>query len=333
MTAVSAAAPEPASRASLAVTLTRSEASYGTRSALTEVFGTADGGHSWTRSAPVHAPGVARWLAFSDPAHGWLLQDLGAAIGNNPVRLYRISDGGRHWLLIAASPRCDQARTGPGTLPSACDKTGIGFATPTDGWLTGTCFPLADAVLATHGGGAHWAPQPLPLAANACMPDSCFISPPQFFRSTGFLTIDHGGRAPYLLVSHDTGTTWHPVAVPQAAGPFGSARFFSARQGLLIPAASQDTPGRVFYLTSDGGQTRTPASPGTPTPWAHHPSTPPRTAAGPGPATSPACSNPALELPWAAGGIGRRPAIKPGPCPSPRASLHQAAAFCGWSAR
>ncbi len=46
--------------------------------------------------------------------------------------------GGRHWLLIAASPRWNQAGTGPGTLPSACDKTGIGFATPTDGWLTGT---------------------------------------------------------------------------------------------------------------------------------------------------------------------------------------------------
>ncbi len=251
-----------ASRAWLAVTLTRSEAGYGTRSALTEVFGTADGGRSWTRPAPVHAPGVARWLAFSDPAHGWLLQDLGAAMGNNPVRLYRTSDGGRHWLLIAASPRWNQAGTGPGTLPSACDKTGIGFATPTDGWLTGTCFPLADAVLATHDGGAHWAPQALPLAANACMPDSCFISPPQFFRSTGFLTIDHGGRTPYLLVSHDTGTTWHPVAVPQAAGPFGSARFFTARQGLLIPAASQDTPGRVFYLTSDGGQTWTPVRQG-----------------------------------------------------------------------
>jgi len=127
-----------ASRAWLAVTLTRSEAGYGTRSALTEVFGTADGGRSWTRPAPVHAPGVARWLAFSDPAHGWLLQDLGAAMGNNPVRLYRTSDGGRHWLLIAASPRWNQAGTGPGTLPSACDKTGIGFATPTDGWLTGT---------------------------------------------------------------------------------------------------------------------------------------------------------------------------------------------------
>ncbi len=244
------------SRASLAVTRTRS----GARPAVTEVFGTRDGGRSWTRSAPLHAPGVARWLDFSDPAHGWLLQDLGAAMGNNPAQLYRTSDAGRRWSLIAASPRENQAGASPIGLPAACDKTGIGFATPTDGWLTGACFTLADAVLATHDGGAHWAPQALPLPANACMPDGCFISAPQFFGPAGFLTIDHGGKAPYLLVTQDTGTTWQAVAVPQGAGPSGSARFFSARQGLLIPGLH--TPGRVFYLTSDGGQTWTPVRQG-----------------------------------------------------------------------
>ncbi len=243
-----------ASRAWLAVTPARSQAGFGGRQpAMVEVFGTADGGRTWTRSAPFRAPGVARWLDFSDPVHGWLLQDLGAAMGNNPVRLYRTSDSGRHWSLIAPSPRWNQPGTGRGTLPSACDKTGPAFADPADGWLTATCFSLADAVLATRDGGAHWVSQELPLPANACMPDGCSISPPQFFGSTGFLTIDRGREAPYLLVTHDTGTTWHTLATPQAAWPASSARFFSAKQGLLIPAHG---PGRVF-LTSDGGQTWT----------------------------------------------------------------------------
>jgi len=162
-------------------------------------------------------------------------------MGNNPVRLYRTGGGGRRWPLIVASPRENQAGASPGGLPVACDKTGIAFATPTDGGLTSACFSLAGAVLATHDGGAHWAPQALPLPANACMLDGCLIPPPQFFGRTGFLTIDHGGSAPYLLV----------------AGPIGSARFFGARQGLLIPALSQDTPGPVFYQTSDAGQTWT----------------------------------------------------------------------------
>ena len=249
------------SRAWFAVTLAPSQASSGSRRpALIEVSGTADAGRTWTRPASFHAPGGARWLGFTDPAHGWLLQDLGAAMGNNPVQLYRTGDGGRHWSLIAASPRLNQAGTGRGTLPSACDKTGITFATPTDGWLTGACFSLADAVLASHDGGVHWAPQALPLPANTCMPDGCLISPPQFFGRTGFLMIARGEQAPYLLITQDTGTTWHVVPVPRAAGPFRSAQFFSARQGLLIPGLH--TPGRVFYLTSDAGHTWTPVRQG-----------------------------------------------------------------------
>jgi photosystem II stability/assembly factor-like uncharacterized protein len=245
------------SRAWLAVTRTRS----GVRPAVTEVFGTADAGRTWSRPAPIRAPGAARWLDFTDPANGWLLQDLGAAMGNNPVQLYRTSDAGRRWLLIAASPRWNQAGPSPSGLPAACDKTGIGFATPADGWLTGACFSLADGVLATRDGGAHWVPQALPLPANTCLPDGCLISPPQFFGRTGFLMIARGEQAPYLLVTQDTGTTWHVASVPRAAGPYRSAQFFSARQGLLIPGLH--TPGRVFYLTSDGGQTWTPVRQGT----------------------------------------------------------------------
>ena len=246
-----------ASRAWLAVTLARSEANYGTRPAITEVFGTADGGRFWTRSAPIRAPGVARWLDFTDPAHGWLLQDLGAAMGQNAVQLYRTSDGGRHWSPIARTPRLGRAASSVSGLAVACDKTGIAFATTTDGWLTSGCFRLADAVLVSHDGGARWSPQELPVPTDACMPDSCLISPPQFFGRTGFLTIAHGTTAPYLLVSQDTGATWHKVAVPQAGVAFGLARFFDARHGLFIPAAAQDTPGRVFYVTVDGGRTWT----------------------------------------------------------------------------
>jgi photosystem II stability/assembly factor-like uncharacterized protein len=214
--------PLSARQAWLTVTVTRSQDGYGIRPARTVVFGTADGGRSWTPSAPLRAPGYAGWLAFTDSARGWLVQDLGAAMEQNPVRLYRTGDGGRRWSLVAASPRWGQAGTSPSGLHIACDKTGIVFATPADGWLTSACFSLGDALLATHDGGAHWAPQPLPLPASACTPALCLVSAPQFFGATGFLTVDHGGRSPYLLVTHDTGATWHAEPVPEAAGPFGA---------------------------------------------------------------------------------------------------------------
>ena len=254
--------PLSAGRAQLAVTVTPSQDEYGIRPARTVVFGTADGGRSWTRSAPIRAPGYAGWLAFAGPARGWLVQSLGAAMEQNPVRIYGTGDGGRHWSLIAASARWNQAGTSPSGLPIACDKTGVVFATPADGWLTSACFSLADALLVTHDGGARWAPQPLPLPASACTPALCVVSAPQFFGPTGFLTIDHGGRSPDLLVTHDAGATWHAERVPPGAGPFGVAHFFDTRHGLLVPAVEQDTPGWVFYVTADGGRTWAPVRQG-----------------------------------------------------------------------
>jgi photosystem II stability/assembly factor-like uncharacterized protein len=251
-----------ASRAWLAVTFDMSPAGYGIHPARTVTFGTADGGRSWTRSAPIHAPGYASSLAFTDATHGWLLQSLGAAMQQNPVHVYRTVDGGRRWLLIAETLRRPGAGTSRSGLPVSCDKTGIAFAAPADGWLTSACFSLTGAVLTTHDGGALWAPQPLPLPPGTCGPSSCLIYPPQFFGPTGFLTIPHAG-APYLLVSHDTGATWQAEQLPRAAGPLGSVHFFDARHGLLISApVEQDTPGRVFYVTSDGGQTWTPVRQG-----------------------------------------------------------------------
>ena len=249
-------------RAWLAVTFGMSQSGYGIHPARTVTFGTADGGRTWTRSAPIHAPGYASSLAFTDATHGWLLQSLGAAMQQNPVQVYRTGDGGRRWSLIAATLRQPGAGTSPSGLPVSCDKTGIAFATPADGWLTSACFSLAGAVLATRDGGAHWAPQPLPLPPGTCGTSSCLIYPPQFFGPTGFLTVPHVG-APYLLVSHDTGATWQAEPLPRAAGPLGSVHFFDARNGLLVSApVEQDSPGQVFYVTADGGRTWTPVRQG-----------------------------------------------------------------------
>lgn len=254
-----------ADRAWLAVTLARSESDYGVTPHRTEVFGTVDGGRSWTRSAPIRAPGYAGWLDFTDPANGWLMQDLGAAMQQSHVQLYRTTDGGRHWSRSAETLPWPQTGTGPSGLPVSCDKTGIAFATPKTGWITAGCFKLSDALRVTHDGGRHWAAQRLPIPAAACMQSECDVSPPRFFGSTGFLLVGRYPGASYLLVSRDTGATWHPTGpLPPGAGAYPQIQFFDRRRGLLMPAGTQADFGRTCYATSDGGRTWTPVRQGRP---------------------------------------------------------------------
>jgi len=255
---------ESASRAWFAVTLVRSESSYGVTPHRTEVFGTANGGRSWTSSAPIRAPGTARWLDFTDPAHGWLMQDLGAAMQQSHVQLYRTSDGGRHWALIAQTLPWPRTGTSGSGLPVYCDKTGIAFTTAQTGWLTGGCNSLSDALLVSHDGGLRWAPQALPIPAGPCQRNGCAVSAPRFFGPTGFLTVGGYPGTGHLLASHDAGATWTTVPLPAAARSNPAFLAFDARRGILIPIGPQGVIGRTFYATSDGGRSWTQVRQGMP---------------------------------------------------------------------
>jgi photosystem II stability/assembly factor-like uncharacterized protein len=256
-----------ASRAWLAVTRLAANGSYSTTPSRTVVFATADGGRTWTASAPIRSPGEARWMSFADPGHGWLVMDLGGAMGQDPVRIYRTTDGGARWTLAAASPpppATQQApgppATGPSGISTACDKTGIVFANPRDGWLTTDCNDLADTLLVSHDGGVTWQPQALPVPSGACMPAGCSAYPPQFSGRTGLLVIAPGNRPPYLLRSDDGGATWHLLAVPPAARGFQAADLIDASHAVLVPGGP---PGQVrrrigeLWFTADRGQSWT----------------------------------------------------------------------------
>jgi photosystem II stability/assembly factor-like uncharacterized protein len=243
-----------AERAYLAVTV--SSRSYG--SATTRVFATGDGGRTWTESAPVKAVGYASGLSFTDPSHGWLLWNEGAAMGRNPVRVYRTADGGAHWSLTAQSPSFNSTSTSTGGIPLACDKTGITFPSVSAGWLTSVCaVGLADELLVSRDGGGTWARQPLPLPAGVCGDTGCELSGPEFTGGTGFLTLGSYTGSPALLVSRDLGQTWQSMPLPSGSGVYPQIRFFDAQRGVLVPAGSQASLGDVFYTTSDGGQTWT----------------------------------------------------------------------------
>jgi photosystem II stability/assembly factor-like uncharacterized protein len=232
----------------LAVTVLAANGSYGTTPSRTVVFSTSDGGRTWTTSAPIRSPGEARWMSFPDPSHGWLMMDLGAAMGQNPVQIYRTDDGGVRWSLAATSPR----------ISTSCDKTGIVFSGTRDGWLSGACNALSLALLVTHDGGTTWQPQPLPVPSGVCAVSGCLVYPPQFSGRSGLLAIAPGNRPPFLLRTDDRGLNWHVLTVPFAARWFGSADLIDARHAVLVPGTPPSAVRgaiRELWFTANGGRT------------------------------------------------------------------------------
>jgi photosystem II stability/assembly factor-like uncharacterized protein len=243
-----------AQSAYLSVTASSDESQPGT----THVFATSDGGLTWTESAPLTAEGAPRQLSFTDPLHGWLLWDEGAAMGRNPVRVYRTTDGGSHWSLTAQSPPMNS--TSSAGIPVGCDKTGITFVSAAAGWMSSDCAAgLSGELLVSRDGGVTWAPQRLPVPASLCAGNDCVLSGPEFTDGTGFVTVAAYSGATTLLVTRDLGQTWQSVPLPAGYAygqyPYPQVKFFDPEHGVLVSAGSQGTIGTVFYTTSDGGQT------------------------------------------------------------------------------
>jgi photosystem II stability/assembly factor-like uncharacterized protein len=153
------------------------------------VFATADGGRTWTDSAPPRAVSTVSQVSFADPHDGFLL--LGGddgAMGQDSVWLYRTSDGGARWSLATATPAPTGAavdsQLGPGQVPAACDKNALAFPTATAGWFASTCNAgLASALLVSRDGGTSWSDQSLPLHATTCAGTTCTVRVPS--SSTG----------------------------------------------------------------------------------------------------------------------------------------------------
>jgi photosystem II stability/assembly factor-like uncharacterized protein len=222
----------------------------------TLVFSTGSGGASWSESAPVRGSQPVA-IDFVSASRGWLLDSPGAAMNQNPVRLYGSTDGGAHWSLIAKSAASGSAPPSGSGLPVYCDKDGMSFSGAVDGWITGDCNSLADAVLQSADGGAHWTSPSLPLPADLCMSSGCEVPAPQFAGTSTFLEICAYPSAAYLLVSENDGATWQTERLPAGAGPYPRLQFFSATDAIAVSAASQGVIERDFYLTTNGGQSWT----------------------------------------------------------------------------
>ena len=225
----------------------------------TVVFGTGDGGRTWTESAPFQAPEPASLLSFAGPGDGWLLANYGGTMGQDPVWLYRTTDAGLRWSLVAATP---PSGTGGSGLPAACGKGVLAFATAQIGWLAGACNAASpDVLLVTRDGGARWAPQALPVPASVFCQVGCEVyRPPQFFGQAGFVAIGDGPGGPHFLASRDLGKTWQLEPLPPGAGWYPRITFFGPRDGVLVSASASGAIGGIVATTSDGGTTWTPVT-------------------------------------------------------------------------
>ncbi len=242
--------PLDGSRAYLAVTAATAEQSG---QVPTVVFGTSDGGRTWTESARFRAPAPVSLLSFAGPDDGWLLANYGGAMGQDRVWLYRTTDAGLRWSLVAAT------QSPASGLPVECDKAGLAFATAQVGWLADSCNgESTDLVLVTRDGGARWTPQPLPVPASGLCFGGCeAYGPPRFFGQTGFMAIGDAPDAPYLLASTDLGQTWVREPLPAGAGDYPRITFFGPRDGVLVSADPSGAIGSTVATTTDGGATWT----------------------------------------------------------------------------
>jgi photosystem II stability/assembly factor-like uncharacterized protein len=168
-----------------------------------------DAGRTWRQSLPFRdAHGSAGQPFALDAAHLFLAVDEGAAAGSQGEALYTSSDGGHRWQFISRTMWNNPRR---GSLPVGCDKSGFGFATPTEGWAGGYCPGGPPFFYRTDTGGRTWHRQPLP-APNQC---ACETSAPLFFTAnlgalsvTGFTNSGSGKPFARVLWTRDRGIHW-----------------------------------------------------------------------------------------------------------------------------
>jgi photosystem II stability/assembly factor-like uncharacterized protein len=174
-----------------------------------DVFRTANGGSSWTRTGLLASPAASAPSAFDfvDANHGWLLVGIESSSNFSVAELYRTKDGGATWERL-------DAPTG-GSMQ---------FVTPALGFIAGG--PAGDKLFVTHDGGASWQPVTveLPQAFSQALP---VYGTPSFKDATnGVLPVTLGGTAATAVafyLTSDGGATWTFSGLRIVPGTFEQA--------------------------------------------------------------------------------------------------------------
>jgi photosystem II stability/assembly factor-like uncharacterized protein len=157
------------------------------------LYRTSNGGRTWRKLPLPGMPGgfIGEPFSFTSARNGWLLADVGAAMGQSSANVFHTSDGGLHWVKVAHAGIVGH----PGNLGSAGDKNTIVFRNRSVGWVTASSAVGPGLVYSTTDGGKQWLFQALSsprhgLPRDVLSSQGTPYSPVIFGRSSGFLAAD-----------------------------------------------------------------------------------------------------------------------------------------------
>ena len=235
------------------------------------VFSTADAGKTWLQSAALRISPVDRsdviwegsgyihWMCFIDSRTGWLLVESGPASPMGPTwrtgALFRTTDGGLSWTLVANNPGSTVVRSLGGSCASGYGiGDGVVFSTSLNGWLPLDGCASSDALLVTQDGGVSWSVQYVPLS---------------YPRLPYFIDSEHAvllGQGDVMATTSDGGLSW--VTQPPLPDQCSLLTFIDPSDGWCIGRGAA-TPGAGWFVfrTRDGGHTWVKESGATGTGW------------------------------------------------------------------
>lgn len=185
---------------------------FGT-TAITTIYRTGDGAHSWRPVFRLHAAEQVQSLHFWDRTNGIVEAD----------HVYTTSDAGAHWNLIS--------------VPDSTST--LAFASPREGLAID-----GGRVFATHDGGLTWQMRGfIPDWSNFYMQNGLQMLD---FRTGGEAWVGGVSNKPVVSASSDGGATWTVRELPFATRviPSGKPLFFEASVRSL-------SRGAVFVLARD----------------------------------------------------------------------------------
>lgn len=219
----------------------------GTRSL--DLLRSSDLGISWTKVRTFE--GIGGTVTSADAQHLWLAVSLGYAAGSEGLDLYATSDGGSTWQRVAWTDP-----SGGGAIPFGCHKGPATFPTRTTGWLGLNCAGGTPGLLATMDGGRSWRS----VTVMQLQGSADFATEAIFFDdSIGVAVVNSGHQ--FLLTTFDGGRNWRLQANIKATGEpavLTPTIWFVRDQGALVvthdgghswkPVAPTSPPGEIHFL-------------------------------------------------------------------------------------